>query len=108
MFTSWHSLLKRAFGVRHSKFRLSSCIKHYRPTLENLEDRFLPSTFTVSTISDSGTGSLRDAISRVNMDTQQGTDVINFNINSAVKTITLDSALPTITHPVVIDATTQP
>jgi hypothetical protein len=34
----------------------------YRPCIEVMEDRYLPSTLTVTTVADSGPGSLRDTI----------------------------------------------
>jgi titin len=73
-----------------------------------LENRLLPSTFTVVTNQDNGPGSLRDAIMKVDQDLKAGTDTINFAIGSGTTTIALASALPAITHPVIIDGTTQP
>jgi hypothetical protein len=64
-------------------------------------------TFTVTKTSDSGAGSLRQAITSVNA--TAGTHSIVFNIpGSGVRTISVTSALPAITVPVVIDGTTQP
>lgn len=61
----------------------------------------------VTTDSNHGSGSLRDAI--INANATPGKDTITFNIpGSGVKTINLLIALPEITDPVVIDATTQP
>jgi hypothetical protein len=37
-------------------------LSRVRPSLEALEDRTVPSTFTVATLADSGPGSLRDAV----------------------------------------------
>jgi hypothetical protein len=48
----------------------------YRPLLEELEDRALPSTFTVSNTDDSGPGSLRAAIAAANV--SPGADTIVF------------------------------
>ena len=63
--------------------------------------------FTVNNTADSGAGSLRQAILDAN--TLPGADTIVFNIPGAgVQTITLLTALPTITSPVVIDGYTQP
>jgi CSLREA domain-containing protein len=53
-----------------------------------------------------GNCTLRAALQEANSST--GTDTINFAIGSGVQTITLQSDLPTITDPVVIDGTTQP
>src|SRR5687767_11244452 len=62
----------------------------------------------VTTNADSGAGSLRQAI--LDSNASAGTvDVITFNIPGAgPHTIVLASALPDITDPVVVDATTQP
>src|SRR3979490_1167114 len=48
----------------------------YTPRLEILEDRMLPSTFTVLNLADSGTGSLRQAVLAANA--HPGADVIDF------------------------------
>jgi hypothetical protein len=81
-----------------------------RPAIEALEDRAVPSTFTVTNVLDSGAGSLRAAITAVNRDTSNtGTDVINFNIHgSGTHTISLLSSLPTIKHSVFINGGSQP
>ncbi len=80
-----------------------------------------PGTFVVTSTADSGPGSLRQAI--LDADAYNGTASITFDITAAsdaagggtgynsttgVATITPLSALPTITEPVVLDATTQP
>ena len=63
--------------------------------------------FVVTNTSDHGTGSLRQAILDANA--TAGTDTIVFNIpGTGAQTINLQIALPEITAPVVIDATTQP
>jgi parallel beta-helix repeat protein len=72
-------------------------------TSEALEDRTLLSAFTVSNLSNSGAGSLRQAILSANAN--HGADVINFSVAG---TITLTSALPAITGPVNIDGTSAP
>lgn len=75
--------------------------------LEALETRQLLSMFTVTTSADSGTGSLRDAITSANSTT--GSSTIDFDIpGTGVQTIALASALPTLINPVVIDGTSQP
>jgi hypothetical protein len=66
-----------------------------RPSLEQLEDRTLPSTFTVINLADSGAGSLRDAITQANADPGAQDDTINFAVSG---TITLNSALPNVTR----------
>jgi photosystem II stability/assembly factor-like uncharacterized protein len=63
--------------------------------------------FVVTNTNDHGPGSLRQAMLDANA--TQGLDTITFNIpGPGVQTINLLLALPTITDPVVIDATTQP
>ncbi|WP_367848130.1 cadherin domain-containing protein [Rhodoferax sp. WC2427] len=63
-------------------------------------------TYTVTNTNNTGAGSLRQAITDANANA--GTDTINFNIaGTGVHTITLSSALPSITGTVVIDATTD-
>jgi hypothetical protein len=79
----------------------------FQPCLERLEDRLAPATFTVSNVSDSGTGSLRQAILDVNASTDT-TNTINFALSgSGLQTIVPQSPLPTITRPVVLDGYTQ-
>jgi hypothetical protein len=78
--------------------------------LEILEDRQLLSTFQVTSANDSGVGSLRWAITAVNNDVNPAVDTIAFSIppgSMNYQTIPVQSALPTITHPVVIDGTTK-
>src|SRR5262245_48116636 len=64
----------------------------FRPRLEALEDRTLPSAYVVATTADSGPGSLRDAIHQVNADASHtlyaspnnpSVDEIDFNITAA-------------------------
>lgn len=60
----------------------------------------------VTSINDSGEGSLRQAI--LNANVFSGKDTISFEIGGAgVRTISLASALPAITDAVIIDGTTQ-
>ena len=64
-------------------------------------------SFVVTNTNNHGTGSLREAITNANA--TLGADTIAFNIpGTGVKVINLVSALPDITEPVVIDASTQP
>lgn len=64
-------------------------------------------TFTVTSTADSGAGTLRDAINSVNGGA--GGDTIAFGISGAGShTITLSSALPTLTQAATVDGTTQP
>jgi len=67
----------------------------------------LPATFSVTTVSDTGAGSLRWAMQTAN--TTPGLNLIDFNIpGSGVHTITPASALPTVSDPTIIDGYTQP
>ena len=76
----------------------------FRRHLESLESRLTPTTFTVSTLADSGAGSLRAAITSVNQD--KTGDVINFSVAGVIQ-LTSD-ALPAITNSVTIDGTSAP
>jgi hypothetical protein len=69
----------------------------------------LPATFTVTSIGDSGVGSLREAINSANSHSEAfGADTIRFNISgTGAHTVALASELPEITDSVVIDGTTQ-
>ena len=94
-----------------------------RPTLNLLEHRILlaaaPQTYTVTSLDDSGPGSLRDAIASANADGYSGSavDTIEFDPSLAGQTIDLttigdstddgNSALA-ITAPIVIDGSTAP
>src|SRR5262245_33690112 len=75
----------------------------FRPYVELLERRdLLSNTYTVINTNDAGDGSLRWAITQANQDFAH--DQIYFNIpGGGVQTITLQSALPKITAPVIID-----
>jgi hypothetical protein len=75
------------------------------PMIEAVEERVLFSTFVVNTTADGGAGSFRDAINRAN--SNAGADVIEFRIGTGLKTITPLSALPQVTGPTTINATTQ-
>ncbi|MEI7771337.1 MAG: choice-of-anchor Q domain-containing protein, partial [Chloroflexales bacterium] len=71
----------------------------YQPPVRDL-------TFTVTSTSDDGAGSLRQAILESNGN--PGFDTINFAVSELPQTITLASALPAITDHVLIDGTGQP
>ncbi|CAN5119189.1 hypothetical protein BH11PLA2_BH11PLA2_16780 [soil metagenome] len=79
--------------------------KSYRSLfrVEMLEDRSVPATFAVTSLLDNGPGTLRQAITDANSTT--GADTLTFSIAG---TITLASALPTITDEVTIDGSTAP
>ncbi len=63
-------------------------------------------TFSVTNTNDSGSGSLRQAITTANG--TPAADTITFNIGTGLKTIAPRSPLPTITAPLIIDGATQP
>ncbi|HEX8201651.1 MAG TPA: hypothetical protein VF590_14300, partial [Isosphaeraceae bacterium] len=75
---------------------------------EVLEERQLLATFTVLNASDTGAGSLRQAILSANA--SPGLDLINFNIAVAggAPTIAVQSALPPVTDALMLDGTSQP
>src|SRR5438876_440089 len=73
--------------------------------LLNLEDRLTPSTFTVSTTSDSGAGSLRQAVSDANAHFGADTIVFDSSFSSFAtvnKTIALTSAELAVTESLTI------
>jgi titin len=87
--------------------------RHYLPGIEPIEPRRLLTqtpTLLVTTVADSGAGSLRQAILDANA--TAGSDLININFDiegGGVQTIIAPaSPLPTITHPVAIDGYSQP
>lgn len=63
-------------------------------------------TQTVTNTSNSGTGSLRQAILSAN--SSSNADYICFSIGSGAQTITPNTSLPALSQPVTIDGTTQP
>jgi hypothetical protein len=74
-----------------------------RLSLEALEARWVPSTFTVVNGNDDGDGSLRAAIAAANDETNnQGPDIINFD--PSVTTVTLNSGQLNITSDITITA----
>jgi hypothetical protein len=72
--------------------------------VERLEDRALPSTFTVLNLQNSGSGSLRQAMLDAN--SHAGADTINFSVAGTIRLTT--GALPANTGSVNIDGTTAP
>src|SRR5262245_37412671 len=116
------SVLKFRRFLEHWRLAFRTSVRRqrargYRPKLEMLEDRCLPSTFLVTNSGDNGginpspganTGTLRQAI--VDSNAATGTNTIDFDISpGGVQVITLAAALPAIavSHPVVIDGTSQ-
>src|SRR5262249_7920792 len=72
-----------------------------RLSVERLEDRTVPSTFTVHNLADSGPGSLRQAILDAN--TQPGADLIRFAPAARDGTIALTTGELTITDDLILD-----
>jgi hypothetical protein len=102
----WRTLWTRS-RTRRSSATSTRRRTRYRPRLEALEDRWLPSTFYVTNTNDSGSGSLRQAI--LDSNAMPGTNTIDFNIpGTGVQVIQPLSELPFITNPVVLDGTSQP
>jgi hypothetical protein len=68
-----------------------------------------PKTFVVTNTNDSGPGSLRQAILDANLSNSTPPDTIDFDIpGTGPFLISPLSALPTITHPTIIDGNSQP
>ena len=99
---------KAVFGMSISQGKSGRSARNRKRSLEvlSLETRQVLSTFTVSSVADSGAGSLRQAIIDANKAT--GASTINFSIGSGLQTISLKSALPVVTVPLTIDGTSQP
>ncbi len=77
---------------------------NFRPSLELLEKRLTPSAYTVSSLADSGPGSLRAAITSVNGDSTP--DVIDFSVAGIIQLTS--GPLPAITNAVNIDGRSAP
>jgi streptogramin lyase len=131
MWLNSHRLSRGLSGKNRRESSRRPQVSIFRPRLEVLEDRTLLSPYIVTTTADSGPGSLRDAITQINADTNHAlyaspsnpnVDEIDFNITAAsdaagdgtgynavtgVATIQPQSALPTITAPVVLNAASQ-
>jgi hypothetical protein len=128
-FASWLRDLKYSVHHRPNKrFQRLTKNRHTQGLLvELLEDRTLPSAYVVTTTSDSGPGSLRDAITQTNLDTNHTLypstadptkDAIAFDIptsdtgyQSGTQSFLIQpqlAAIPTITNAVIIDGYSQP
>ncbi|VTU01779.1 Uncharacterized protein OS=Synechocystis sp. (strain PCC 6714) GN=D082_23580 PE=4 SV=1 [Gemmataceae bacterium] len=71
--------------------------------LEQLDERAVPAVFTVTNLTDSGAGSLRNAINRANA--TPGLDEIQFGVRG---TVVLTAALPAFTSPVTVSGDSAP
>jgi hypothetical protein len=77
------------------------------PRLEALEERTVPATFMVLSTLDGGADSLRQAILNSNASSDPRNTIQFALTGSGVHTINLLSALPVVTHPVLIDGYSQ-
>ncbi len=91
------------FAGRSRKPRRQTGNARLTRAVERLEDRTLLTTLNVLNLNDGGAGSLRQAILAAN--SAAGADVIDFQVAG---TISLASALPTVTGSVNIDGTSAP
>jgi hypothetical protein len=78
----------------------------FRPRLESLETRLTPTTFTVSSLADSGDGSLRAAITSANAEPLTAQNEIDFSIAGVIKLTS--GPLPVITSTVNINGRSAP
>jgi hypothetical protein len=95
---NWKHSLERRWALHQALRRPAACRRVVRPRLEVLEDRWLLSTYSVTSAGDSGAGTLRDAITQANATGSTITE-IDFNIGTSgsAQTIDLLSHLPTLT-----------
>ena len=94
-------------GPPVERYRSSPRPRKNRPSVELLETRQLLASFVVTSVGDSGAGTLRDAITQANA--ASGLDAITFAIPGAgVHSIVPIAPLPDVTDPATIDGTTQP
>src|SRR4051812_37537859 len=99
----WLQAMKRqaAIGARTRPGAKRTRAHRSVPRLEALEDRTVPSTFTVQNLADSGPGSLRQAILAANAN--PGADVIRFGQEARDGTIPLTGGELRITDSLTID-----
>ena len=81
----------------------------YDSTIDTVTIDVNPKTYTVTNTADSGTGSLRWAITQANLSNSAPADTIQFHIpGTGPFTIQPLTPLPAITHPIVINGNSQP
>ncbi len=102
-FSSWIRSWKRSLERRLALYqtlrrKVVARRQATQPRLEALEDRWLLSPYLVTSNADSGSGTLRDAITQANMAGSTITE-IDFTIGTSgsAQTISLTSQLPTLT-----------
>src|SRR5436190_16444760 len=88
---------RKAAGIT-GKTRRKSRSLSAATSMELLETRRLFSTFTVTSAADSGTGTLRAAITSANG--LAGADTIVFSLGGSPQTIQLASVLPDVSSPI--------
>jgi hypothetical protein len=94
---SWKRSLDRRWALNQAlRHKAAARRLATRPCLEALEDRWLLSAYVVTTTADSGTGSLRDAITQVNAGVYNEID-FNIGTSGSAQTISPTSALPALT-----------
>ena len=90
-----HLIVTSLFRVRAGKKKISFLKKRSNRKIlvfpDLLEHRLMPAIFIVTNTSDSGAGSLRQAILDANANTTDALDTIQFNSSLAGQTITLSS-----------------
>jgi hypothetical protein len=99
-FSSWLGNWTRSRASR-GRIPRPPAAARFRPQLEGLEDRWLPSQvpLTVSSLDDSGTGTLREAIQCANKGSPSDKFTIGFSITG---TIDLQSPLPDLQNNIAI------
>ncbi len=107
--SDFKSIIRRWSAILHSLPRFASARPRHVPrrlTLEHLESRVVPATILVTSLLDSGNGTLRAAIEKANQGPSHSggkahSDTIKF-AHSVRGTILLESALPVLlTHTVI-------
>jgi parallel beta-helix repeat protein len=106
--TSGHDLHAAAprGTISHSSLLTGVFPMRFRPRIESLESRLalVGNVFTVSTLADSGAGSLRQAILDANA--EAGFDLIDFTVAGVIRVGA--TALPTVTDGVIIAGNSAP